>query len=37
MTVIREALRDRILLLDGAMGTEIQRYALTEADFSAAL
>ena len=27
------ALRERILVLDGAMGTMIQRYGLTEADF----
>jgi hypothetical protein len=26
-------LRDRILILDGAMGTMIQRYKLTEADY----
>jgi 5-methyltetrahydrofolate--homocysteine methyltransferase len=30
---IREELKSRILVLDGAMGTMIQRYSLTEADF----
>jgi 5-methyltetrahydrofolate--homocysteine methyltransferase len=30
---IRELLEERILVLDGAMGTMIQRYALTEEDF----
>jgi 5-methyltetrahydrofolate--homocysteine methyltransferase len=30
---IRELLKHRILILDGAMGTMIQRYKLTEADF----
>jgi 5-methyltetrahydrofolate--homocysteine methyltransferase len=30
---IREILRERILVLDGAMGTMIQRYTLEEADF----
>jgi len=30
---LRELLAQRILLLDGAMGTMIQRYRLTEADF----
>ncbi len=30
---LESALRDRILLLDGAMGTMIQRHALGEADF----
>lgn len=30
---IREILSQRILILDGAMGTMIQRYKLTEADF----
>lgn len=30
---IREILRERILVLDGAMGTMIQRYELEEADF----
>jgi 5-methyltetrahydrofolate--homocysteine methyltransferase len=34
---IVEALRTRILVLDGAMGTMIQREALTEADFRAGL
>ena len=31
--VIREALQQRILLLDGAMGTMIQAHRLEEADF----
>lgn len=30
---IREALRQRILVIDGAMGTMIQRYKLAEADY----
>ncbi len=30
---LREALQQRVLILDGAMGTMIQRYKLTEADF----
>ncbi|MFT5601015.1 MAG: 5-methyltetrahydrofolate--homocysteine methyltransferase [Flavobacteriales bacterium] len=30
---IREILKERILVLDGAMGTMIQRYGLTEDDF----
>ncbi len=30
---IKEALKNRILVLDGAMGTMIQQYALTEEDF----
>ncbi|MEQ8525647.1 homocysteine S-methyltransferase family protein [Gracilimonas sp.] len=30
---IKQALQDRILILDGAMGTMIQRYKLEEADF----
>jgi len=30
---IQEAIKDRILVLDGAMGTMIQRYKLTEADY----
>jgi 5-methyltetrahydrofolate--homocysteine methyltransferase len=33
MADIREILKDRILVLDGAMGTMIQRYNLTEQDF----
>lgn len=33
MADIREILKDRILVLDGAMGTMIQRYNLTEEDF----
>ncbi|MFA6944725.1 MAG: homocysteine S-methyltransferase family protein, partial [Pedobacter sp.] len=31
--MIREELKKRILIIDGAMGTMIQRYQLTEADF----
>ena len=30
---LQEAIKDRILVLDGAMGTMIQRYKLTEADY----
>ena len=30
---LQEAIQERILVLDGAMGTMIQRYPLTEADF----
>ncbi len=30
---IREAIKDRVLVLDGAMGTMIQQYNLTEQDF----
>ena len=30
---IREIVREKILILDGAMGTEIQKYNLTEEDF----
>ncbi|MDX1349518.1 MAG: homocysteine S-methyltransferase family protein [Putridiphycobacter sp.] len=33
MQTIKDILKDRILLLDGAMGTMIQRYTLTEEDF----
>ncbi|MBD3638354.1 MAG: homocysteine S-methyltransferase family protein [Crocinitomicaceae bacterium] len=33
MADIKEILKDRILVLDGAMGTMIQRYKLTEEDF----
>lgn len=32
-TLLREALEKKILILDGAMGTMIQRYNLTEEDF----
>src|SRR6266566_3848750 len=32
-TALDQALQRRILILDGAMGTMIQRYQLTEADF----
>ena len=31
--ILEEVIKDRILILDGAMGTMIQRYGLTEADF----
>ena len=30
---LKQALDQRILILDGAMGTMIQKYKLTEADF----
>ena len=30
---IKEALQERILVIDGAMGTMIQRHKLTEADY----
>ncbi len=30
---IRETIKEKILILDGAMGTEIQKYGLTEEDF----
>ena len=30
---IRELLQKRILVIDGAMGTMIQRHKLTEADY----
>ena len=33
MTDIRDLLRKRILILDGAMGSLIQKYKLTEDDF----
>lgn len=33
MTDIKEILKERILILDGAMGTMIQKYKLTEEDF----
>lgn len=33
MTTIRELLNQRILIIDGAMGTMIQRYKLTEEDY----
>lgn len=33
MTDIRELLQQRILIIDGAMGTMIQRYKLSEADY----
>ena len=35
--ILREILSRRILVLDGAMGTMIQRYKLTEADYRGAL
>ena len=33
MKNIREIVKEKILILDGAMGTEIQKYNLTEDDF----
>ena len=33
MTTLRDLLTERILVLDGAMGTMVQRHRLTEADF----
>jgi len=33
MTTLQQLLKERILILDGAMGTMIQRYGLQEADF----
>jgi len=30
---IKEALQERILVIDGAMGTMVQRHKLTEEDF----
>jgi 5-methyltetrahydrofolate--homocysteine methyltransferase len=33
---IEQLLRERILILDGAMGTMVQRYRLTEADYRGA-
>ncbi len=33
MSKIHQALKNRILILDGAMGTMLQRYKFTEADF----
>ncbi len=33
MSTIKQALSERILVLDGAMGTMLQRYKFTEADF----
>jgi len=33
MKSIRDCLQERILIIDGAMGTMIQRYKLTEADY----
>ena len=33
---LRELLEQRILILDGAMGTMIQRHKLTEADYRGA-
>ena len=31
--MIQDEIKKRILILDGAMGTAIQQYGLTEADF----
>ena len=33
MTTIQQAIQKRVLILDGAMGTMIQKYNLTEQDF----
>ena len=33
MTALQEQIRRRVLRLDGATGTQIQRYTLTEDDF----
>lgn len=33
MTTIQQVIRERVLILDGAMGTMIQKYNLTEQDF----
>jgi 5-methyltetrahydrofolate--homocysteine methyltransferase len=33
MKTIQECLQERILIIDGAMGTMIQRHKLTEADY----
>jgi 5-methyltetrahydrofolate--homocysteine methyltransferase len=33
MAKIEDILKERIMILDGAMGTMIQRYPLEEADF----
>jgi len=33
MTTLDRLLKERILVLDGAMGTMIQRHKLSEADF----
>ena len=33
MKTIKDCLKERILIIDGAMGTMIQRYKLTEADY----
>lgn len=33
MKTIQECLKERILIIDGAMGTMIQRYKLAEADY----
>ena len=37
MADLKEILKHRILLLDGAMGTEIQAYKLEEEDFMTAI
>ena len=37
MTVIKDILKERILVLDGAMGTMLQRYNFQEADFRGTL
>jgi methionine synthase I (cobalamin-dependent) len=32
-SLLKQAVKDRILVLDGAMGTMLQRYKLTEKDY----
>ena len=34
MKTLKESLEERILVIDGAMGTMIQQYHLTEEDFN---
>ena len=36
MSTIQELVRERILVLDGALGTMIQKYNLSEEDFRGA-
>lgn len=37
MPTLKEIIKERILILDGAMGTVIQQYGLTEADFQGSI
>ena len=37
MNVLKSLANERILILDGAMGTMLQQYNLTEADFRGTL